>query len=199
MLALAAAVALAVSSPAAGARAADEALAKACASRDADAFRALLDPEALFGGPAGFAEGPDAVLARWGPFFEPGGPKLEWAPDGGGESASGDLAYTVGRWRSDAKDATGAPRVTEGRYLTVWRRAEGGYRALVDVALLAPAPADAARTVVRTVRSKAGDLEVTAGTFAREGGVRGLWVTVRRLGPDGAWRTEVETELPGRR
>lgn len=66
----------------------------------------------------------------------PPGFALEWTPDGGHGSTSGDLAVTTGRFTVKAGDQT----LDQGRYVTVWRKdAAGELKAVMDLGVPDPA------------------------------------------------------------
>jgi len=52
--------------------------------------------------------------------------KLEWAPDFIDVSASGDLAYTYGKFTFSAKDGDGKLIKSKGVFHTVWKRQKNG-------------------------------------------------------------------------
>lgn len=61
---------------------------------------------------------------------------IDWAPDGGHGSASGDLAVTTGRYTINA----GGQAIEQGRYVTVWRKdAAGALKAVMDLGVPDPA------------------------------------------------------------
>lgn len=67
---------------------------------------------------------------------------ITWTPDSAVVSPSGDFGYTYGTNRVTTPDATGAPRTTEGRYVTVWRKeSDGQWRCAVDIHNEGPTPA----------------------------------------------------------
>ncbi len=67
----------------------------------------------------------------------PPGFALEWTPDGGHGSMSGDLAVTTGRFTVKA----GGELVDQGRYVTVWRKdAAGALKAVMDLGVPDPGP-----------------------------------------------------------
>jgi ketosteroid isomerase-like protein len=190
-----AAGAAAAADPAAALRAADVAMSRAVEARDAAAFAAFVDDEAVWGGPAGLLEGKAAVLARWARFTAPGGPRLAWAPTGGAVAASGELGYTVGDARWEATGADGKPARGEGHYLTVWRAGrDGRWRAVFDMDRSPePPPPGASRATVRSLTSSAGDLRAEVGTWSAPGGARGRWLRVLRRGARGALAVVVDT------
>lgn len=61
---------------------------------------------------------------------------IDWTPDGGHGSASGDLAVTTGRYTIHV---SGQP-IEQGRYVTVWRQDEAGaLKAVMDLGVPDPA------------------------------------------------------------
>ena len=66
-----------------------------------------------------------------------------WTTDEVHVAASGDLAYELGTSTEDA-DGDGEAAPTTGRYVTVWTKADGTWRAVVDAGtVLKPAEAPA--------------------------------------------------------
>jgi ketosteroid isomerase-like protein len=66
--------------------------------------------------------------------------QLTWAPDGGLMGPNGDMGYTWGHYSGRAKDAQGAPIVTTGRYITVWKRQpNGSWKVVMDASNEGPA------------------------------------------------------------
>ncbi len=69
-----------------------------------------------------------------------------WVTDEVHVAASGDLAYELGTSTEDA-DGDGEAAPTTGRYVTVWTKADGSWRAVVDAGTqLKPAEAAAPAT-----------------------------------------------------
>jgi ketosteroid isomerase-like protein len=67
---------------------------------------------------------------------------VDWTPDGGHGSVSGDMAVTTGLFQV----TTGGQTIDKGRYVTVWRKdAAGQLKAVMDLGVsdppAAPAPA----------------------------------------------------------
>jgi len=180
---------------------ADAAWSRSLAARDPAAFASVVAEDALFAARRGLARGREEVRTAWGRWFEPGAPSFAWAPDDGGVSASGELAWSTGTFRIEATDSQGRPSPIEGRYVTVWRRdPDGRWRALLDGGSV---PASALgpglrRTPIRTVASRSGDLEAVMGAWKRDGdGPRhGVFITVRQKGADGAWTTPIDSAVP---
>ena len=169
----------------------DAAWAGALARGDAEGWRAMVAEEAVFAGRA-LLRGRAEVWNGWKRFFAEDGPTIRWAPTAGGAAASGDLAWTTGRYRLERRGQDGKPVASEGRYLTVWVRDAGDWRVALDCGL---EPADAfgpvERTAVRSLASEDGKLEAAMGTWTQDGpsGRRsGAWITVREKA-GGEWRT----------
>lgn len=165
-------------------RRADAAFARSVADRDAAAFRAFLEEEAVFVSGTGLLQGREAIFARWQRFLVEGGPVLRWAPTGGDGAASGDLGWTVGSSRYEGKDAAGKPVVADSRYLTVWRRTgEAPWRVALDMELAPAAEHEPMhRTPARALTSADGALEAAIGTWSHDGVKgprRGAYLTVR--------------------
>jgi ketosteroid isomerase-like protein len=66
---------------------------------------------------------------------------ISWTTDEVHVAASGDLAYELGTGTDDA-DGAGEAAPTTGRYVTVWTKADGTWRAVVDAGTT-PKPAEA--------------------------------------------------------
>lgn len=104
-------------------------------------------------------DGPKAAflqyMAKDGAFFQPGvvvngaeaiaggfdasppGFGIDWAPDGGHGSASGDLAVTTGRYTIHVSGQA----IEQGRYVTVWSKDEAGaLKAVMDLGVPDPPP-----------------------------------------------------------
>jgi ketosteroid isomerase-like protein len=70
---------------------------------------------------------------------------IRWKPIEAVVSAAGDLGYTTGTNSFTFPDAQGRLTTSNGRYLTVWRRKNGGrWRCVVDFWNEAPPPPGAA-------------------------------------------------------
>jgi ketosteroid isomerase-like protein len=181
------------------AMATDAAWSAALGAGERAAFLAGVADEAVFAGGRRLLRGKEAIGAGWATFFRPDAPRFSWRPDGGGAAASGDLAWTTGSFRIEARGAGGAPQVNEGRYLSVWSRgADGRWRAELDCGYQPAAALEPLeRAPVRTVTSSDGALEATLGTWtAAEPGPRaGAWLRVRAR--DGAgWRVVLDSAVP---
>jgi ketosteroid isomerase-like protein len=66
--------------------------------------------------------------------------QLQWTPDGGQMGPSGDMGYTWGHYSGHSRDKAGAPIVTTGRYITVWKRQpDGTWKVILDASNEGPA------------------------------------------------------------
>ena len=106
-------------------RCAELAFSRSAEERNLQAFETFLDPDARFTG-GGVLRGKEAVVEGWRPFFEPGGPAIEWAPDSVEVLTSGDLALSQGPYRMQVVDEAGNKTTVTGRFSSVWRRSEDG-------------------------------------------------------------------------
>lgn len=181
-------------------READQAFDRALAARDPAAFGELVAEDACFAGGGELLRGRAAVLKDWGPFFQPDGPRLTWAPELAELARSGDLGYTVGHYRFEARDAAGATTTREGRYVTVWRSGpDGAFRAAADAPLVPPADdaPELVRTPACTLTSEERDLVVEVGRWQAKDPAagRGLYLSIRRRTGDGTLAAALETVL----
>ena len=112
------------------------AFAKSVAERDADAFRALLHPDAVFFGPDPI-RGAEAVAASWAGIVSAG--ELRWHPRSVVVAGDTGVAYSRGPyWFPDTSPGATAPYAV-GQYLSTWiRGADGEWRILFDGAGSSP-------------------------------------------------------------
>jgi ketosteroid isomerase-like protein len=80
--------------------------------------------------------------ARAHPVADPMATLLEWGPQSGAVSRAGDLGFTTGPTRWSKR---GEPRgeVGHGYYFSVWSRASGTWKVVLDAGVPQPAPAGA--------------------------------------------------------
>jgi ketosteroid isomerase-like protein len=86
--------------------------------------------------PGAVVRGAEAIAGGFGP---PGTPPtafmIDWTPDGGHGSASGDLAVTTGLYTI----SSGGHDIEKGRYVTVWSKdAAGELKAAMDMSVPDP-------------------------------------------------------------
>lgn len=106
--------------------AAEQAFAKMAAdSGIAEAFRAFAAPDAVMRRGNSLVTGRDSVVAYISASYHDG-ETLEWAPDFVDVAASGDLAYTYGKYTFSFSDSTGRVQKQEGYFHTVWKRQPDG-------------------------------------------------------------------------
>ena len=101
------------------------AFSRAAETRNLEAFESFLDADARFTG-AQVLRGKAAVVEGWRPFFDAGGPSIEWAPDSVEVLASGELALSQGPYLMRVTDEKGEEIRSAGRFFSVWRRTEDG-------------------------------------------------------------------------
>jgi ketosteroid isomerase-like protein len=59
--------------------------------------------------------------------------QLLWTPTDAVMSPTGDMGYTWGHYEGRSRDTDGNPKVTTGRYLTVWRKEpDGSWKVVLD-------------------------------------------------------------------
>jgi ketosteroid isomerase-like protein len=101
------------------------------------AFLKYMDKEGSFIQPGVMVTGAEKVAAG----FDGSPPDfmVDWTPDGGHGSTSGDMAVTTGPYTISA----GGKAIEKGRYVTVWRKdAAGELKAVMDLGVAdMPAPA----------------------------------------------------------
>jgi len=77
-----------------------------------------------------------AKSANWSPKDY----QLIWTPTDAVMGPSGDMGYTWGHFEGHSKDANGNPVVTNGRYMTIWRKQpDGQWRVVLDAGANEPA------------------------------------------------------------
>jgi ketosteroid isomerase-like protein len=107
-------------------RQADEAWAKAVASKSVEETCAFYDPEALTAGIMTPARGLDAIRRMWVEGFAQKGFSLAWKAERIVITESETMAYSSGTWRMAGPNETGP-------YLAVWRKQpDGQWKVLID-------------------------------------------------------------------
>jgi|SRR5208282_1705655 ketosteroid isomerase-like protein len=59
--------------------------------------------------------------------------QLIWTPVGADISASGDLGYTYGTFEFHSKDKNGNPSVEHGKYTSIWKKQNDGWKVVLDM------------------------------------------------------------------
>jgi uncharacterized protein (TIGR02246 family) len=68
--------------------------------------------------------------------------QLLWTPTDAVMSPGGDMGYTWGHYEGHSRDTDGNAKVTNGRYLTIWRKqADGSWKVVLDSSSDEPAGA----------------------------------------------------------
>ena len=81
------------------------------------------------GKPAVLGRGAIGLQANW----DPAQYQLLWLPQGAQMGPSNDMGFTWGHYEGHSKDHNGQPIVTEGRYMTVWKKtADGTWKVAMD-------------------------------------------------------------------
>ena len=120
----------------------DRAFNRATAARGIDGWVEFAADDAAFM-PEGvdFVRGKDAVRQAYAPMFARKGFSLTWEPIEAVVSASGDLGYTLGRWKSSAINPEGKTVTGQGKYVTIWKKQkDGSWKAVVDIGNTGRAP-----------------------------------------------------------
>ncbi len=104
---------------------AELAFSRSVQEHDIEDFVAFVDEDARFTGSATL-KGKEEVAAGWGPFFQPDGPSIRWAPDSVEVLESGDLALSQGPFEMHLTSDSGEDVVRTGRFFSVWRRDDDG-------------------------------------------------------------------------
>jgi ketosteroid isomerase-like protein len=67
--------------------------------------------------------------------------ELNWTPMAADVAQSGDLGYTWGTYIFRARTGDGQPKVSYGKYVTVWKRQpDGSWKFIVDIGNTSPPP-----------------------------------------------------------
>ena len=105
----------------------------------AAAFAAYMADDAL-SLPAGAepVTGKQAIVESLAPLS---GGTLSWTPRQQVISRSGELGYTWGTYQYRSTETNGQPRVSHGKYVTIWRKqTDGSWKAVVDIGNQSPSP-----------------------------------------------------------
>jgi uncharacterized protein (TIGR02246 family) len=120
----------------------------AYAKRDAAGLAAMYADDAALASPdADLIEGKGALARAMQGYASDPNLRIEFRSDRTQVAASGDLAYTRGRYTMTMTDPkTKGPFTTKGNYLTVWRKqADGSWKAVEDFATTGAPPTVATR------------------------------------------------------
>lgn len=106
---------------------------EAVARKDSDAIASLYTPDGRFMVPnAPIAEGRAAVAATWAHLLSLPGVGLTFGPTHIEVAASNDLAFEIGTYTL-AFDRDGGRIEDRGKYVVVWKRLDGTWKAAADI------------------------------------------------------------------
>lgn len=114
-------------------RGADSLFAVATAARGADGWADFFEASGVQFTQSYRIDGREAIRAFMAPVLGPGQPRLEWRPSEAHVAGSGDLGYTLGRWRLVGTAEGVDTLLGEGHYVTIWRKTADGWRVAVDI------------------------------------------------------------------
>jgi ketosteroid isomerase-like protein/quercetin dioxygenase-like cupin family protein len=119
-------------------------------TKDLDKFVGYFAPEgtmALQGAPA--IKGQNAIREMVGAMMKAPGFNITWKATRAEVAASGDLGYTVGAYELTMNNAAGMPATDKGKYVTTWKKIDGTWKVLDDIANSdAPTPVSSPHVVV---------------------------------------------------
>ncbi len=106
----------------------------------AEAFRAFLHEDAII-----FRRGGEPIRGRdaiYDHLASDGGDfVLEWDPQDGEASRSGNLGWTWGIYTVSSTDSLGNPQMSYGKYVNVWKKNRAGeWKVLIDIGNPSPPP-----------------------------------------------------------
>jgi ketosteroid isomerase-like protein len=109
----------------------DRAFAEAVEERGLEAWVEAFASDGMMLPAAGeVVNGTEAIREAMAPAFANPEFRLTWSPLGGGVGTAGDLGYTYGTYES----FDGSSEPTRGKYVTIWKRGEGGtWRVVLDI------------------------------------------------------------------
>jgi ketosteroid isomerase-like protein len=114
-------------------RSAELAFAATVKAKDAAAFAAMIDDDAVFVGTGGVSRGRARIVADWASLFAAEAPEFVWHPEIVELSGDGTLGLTRGPWTMRGHDAAGELLERQGLFNSVWRRQrDGSWRVIFD-------------------------------------------------------------------
>lgn len=122
---------------------ADESWAAAAEAGDLERVFDYWTEDAVIYPPVGpTLEGLEAIRAFVREVRSRPGFSLTWTPAGAEVAARADVGYTYGSWRRTLGGPDGAPIVSSGSYVSIWRKqADGTWKCSVEISNLGELPA----------------------------------------------------------
>jgi len=112
----------------------DQAWSKAVQDRNVDQAVSFYAPDASvlpFNAP--IANTPEQIRAIWQHLLSDQNTTISFGPSKIELSKSGDMAYDLGWVELKTKDAQGNPATERGKYVVVWRKRNGQWKAVADI------------------------------------------------------------------
>lgn len=114
-------------------READAAMLEAARAGDAEGFADAFAPDGRLLFPyAPAAEGREEIRAKTEADFQTPGFEVEWTVESIAVAESGDIAYSIGSYTLGMETPDG-PMEDEGKFLTVWEKVDGEWKAAADM------------------------------------------------------------------
>jgi ketosteroid isomerase-like protein len=82
---------------------------------------------------APLAAGQDQIRDMWAHLFQSPGFHLQFAPTKIEFAKSNDMAYEIGTFELKMNGSDGKPATTQGKYVVVWKREAGQWKAAADI------------------------------------------------------------------
>jgi uncharacterized protein (TIGR02246 family) len=112
----------------------DTAWSKAAGAKDLDKTVSVYADDASMLPPnAPIANGKDAIRAAWSQLMALPGFSLSFVPSKVTVSKSRDIAYEIGTFQLTVNDAQGKPAASIGKFVVVWERRGGQWKAVADI------------------------------------------------------------------
>jgi ketosteroid isomerase-like protein len=112
----------------------DTSWSKAAGAKDLDKVLAVYaDDASLLPPNAPIATGTAAIRSVWSQLMASPGYSLSFAPNKVVISKSGDVAYEIGTFQLTLDDALGKPETSVGKFVVVWEKRGGQWRAVADI------------------------------------------------------------------
>jgi uncharacterized protein (TIGR02246 family) len=107
---------------------------KAAAAKDVDKTVSYYSDDAIvLPANAPIATTKDAIRKLWQGLLTSPGTAISWKSDKVEMAKSGDMAYLSGTYELTMNDATGKPSTDHGKYIVVWEKEGGTWKAAADI------------------------------------------------------------------